>query len=85
MDVPEGIQIQPALPDTPRGNQATDEGEPRCFDQRVFLSLGTQLCNFLYRGQCDCLKVSLDIVKDLCNIDLTPIVNFKYCFTIENK
>ena len=42
VDVPEGIPIQPALPDTPRGNQATDESEPRCFDQRVDLSLETQ-------------------------------------------
>ena len=31
------------------------------------------------------LKVSLNIVKDLCQIDLTPIRNFKYCITIENK
>ena len=40
-------------------------------------SLETQLCNFYIKGHCDCLKVSLNIVKDLCNIDLTPIFNFK--------
>ena len=37
----------PCLLYTPRGNQATDESEPRCFDQRVDLSLGTQFMQFI--------------------------------------
>ena len=36
-------------------------------------------------GQCDGLKVFLNIMKDLCNFDLTTICNFKYCFIIGNK
>ena len=39
---------------TPRGNQASEGSEPRCFDQRVDLSLETQFMQFLYKRQCDC-------------------------------
>ena len=48
-------------------------------------SLETQFMQFYTKDNVTVLKVSLNIVKDLCQIDLTPIRNFKYCFTIENK
>ena len=31
-----------------RGNQATDEGEPRCFDQRVFSKFGNTIYATFY-------------------------------------
>ena len=66
----------PHLLYTPRGSQAADEGEARCFGQRVD-PVWKHNYAILYKRQCDCLRVSLNIVKDLCNIDLTPIFNFK--------
>ena len=66
----------PCLLYTPRGNQATDESEKRCLTSG-WTQFGNTIMQFLYKRQCDCLKVSQNIVKDLCNIDLTPIFNFK--------
>ena len=34
------IHMQPALSDTPRGNQATDEGEPRCLTSSGWTKFG---------------------------------------------
>ena len=41
-----------------RGNQATDESEPRCLTSG-WTQFGNTIMQFLYKRQCDCLKVSL--------------------------
>ena len=75
----------PCLLYTPRGNQATDESEPRCLTSSGWTKFGNTIYAIYIEDNVTVLKVSLNIVKDLCQIDLTPIRNFKYCFTIENK
>ena len=75
----------PRLLYTPRGNQATDESEPRCLTSSGWTKFGNTIYAIYIEDNVTVLKVSLNIVKDLCQIDLTPIRNFKYCFTIENK
>ena len=75
----------PRLLYTPRGNQATDESEPRCLTSSGWTKFGNTIYAIYKEDIVTVLKVSLNIVKDLCQIDLTPIRNFKYCFTIENK
>ena len=74
----------PRLLYTPRGNQATDESEPRCLTSG-WTKFGNTIHAILYKGHCDCLKGFSKYREGFVPIDLTPIRNFKYCFTIENK